>query len=79
MATGGIKFIQHSQSTPSTVWTIVHNFGALPVVEILAYDGTVLKKAYPATLEHVDENTVQITWSQARAGFAMIASEQIVA
>ena len=77
--TGGIKFLAHVQSTPNTVWTINHNFGFKPLVEIQVYDDAVLKKAYPLNLEHVDDNTVVITWTVARTGFATIAGEQVPA
>ena len=75
----GILIHRHVQSTPAITWTIVHNLGTKPLVELFVYDGGGnLQKAWPLTMEHVDDDTVTITWSQGRTGFATLATHQLV-
>jgi len=72
--TGGVKFFQHTQSVAASTWNIFHGFGAKPMVDINVLDGGVVKKAFPLSVVHIDENNVQVTWSSARAGTASLAS-----
>jgi hypothetical protein len=73
---GGVKFWQYEQTTPATTWSIYHAFDQKPLVDILVNDGGVLKKAFPLSMIHVDNNNIQITWTAARAGIVSFASTQ---
>lgn len=75
----GILVYRHTQSTPSITWTIVHNLGTKPLVELFVYDSNGdLQKAWPLAMEHSDDDTVVVTWSQGRTGFATLATHQLV-
>jgi len=75
LSAGGIQFLVHKQTTPAATWTIVHNFGKKPVLEVRAFDGPTMLKAYPLMVDHTDENTVTVTWSQAYTGEVTLAAE----
>ena len=75
---GGVQFYQHTQSTASSTWTINHNFGTIPLVDVNVWDGGILKKAFPQSVTHVNENSISITWSVPRTGYASVAAKQIV-
>jgi hypothetical protein len=72
--TGGVKFFQHTQSTPAVTWNVFHGFGSKPMVDVNVLDGGVVKKAFPLSIVHVDNDNVQITWSAARTGIVSLAS-----
>lgn len=74
MSMPGINFFQYNQSSPSSVWNIYHGMGAHPLVETNVYVNGVLEKAFPVSIQHLDENNVRITWSSSRTGFATLAS-----
>jgi hypothetical protein len=71
---GGVRFFQFTQSAPATTWTIYHAFGSKPLVELNVDDSGTVKKAYPLSIEHTDDNTVTVTWSTARTGRASLAT-----
>lgn len=78
LSTGGVKFLEHSQTVASATWVITHNFGARPVTETIVYVSGVLQKAFPLWIDHTDENTVTISWSEPRTGFATLLGDQSV-
>ncbi len=63
-----IGIYQHIQTTPSTVWTIEHNLGVQPIHDIWVIDGGVYSKIYPANVVHIDDNTLQLTFSSPQTG-----------
>lgn len=75
----GILVYRHTQSAPAQTWTIVHNLGTKPLVELFVNDGNGdLQKAWPLGLEHVNDDTVVVTWSINRTGYATLATHQLV-
>lgn len=75
----GILIYRHVQSSPSLTWTIVHNLGTKPLVELFVYDDDgVLQKAWPLGMQHDDDDTVTVTWSRGRTGYATLATHQLV-
>ena len=74
----GVMIYRFTQSAPQITWTIVHNLGSKPMVELFVNDDGVLKKAWPLSMEHVDDDTVVVTWSQGRSGQATLATHQLV-
>jgi len=68
---------RHTQSTPAATWTIVHNLGAnggqgIPAVDVLVTNNGVVTKMMPEQITRVDNNTVTVTFSTARAGTATV-------
>lgn len=63
----------HNQSTPNTTWTIVHNLNiAYPAVDCWIQDGSSIVKIIPESVQIVDNQTVVVTFSTARAGTACV-------
>lgn len=63
---------RHNQDTPALTWTITHGQKTYPAVDVyIDVDGTV-QKILPNSVTYVDENTVSVSFSQARAGFATV-------
>ena len=63
----------HQQISPSNNWIIEHNFGKIPSVSI--FEGTELNVTNPAVfgqITHLDLNTVQVEFSKAIYGFAIL-------
>ena len=59
----GVNF---SQDTPSTVWTINHGLGFRPIVQACDPTGNVIV----AAIHHVDLDTCQVIFNNARVGTA---------
>lgn len=74
ITTGGIKFLQFEQNTPSSVWTIFHGFGTKPLVDVNVILNGVVTKAFPMAIIHDDDNNVTISWSSPYKGIASLAS-----
>ena len=65
----------HTQTDASTLWTIVHNLGSYPIVDVYTTaDDASVQKILPAGVSYVDANTVQVTFTSARAGFATVVA-----
>lgn len=52
------------QSSPQTIWTIVHNLGKNPSISVVDSSGNVVEGSY----QYIDVNTIQITFSAAFSG-----------
>jgi len=59
----------HEQANPSTVWTIVHNLGALPDVIVFDTAGSEVEGA----VDNPDFNTTILTFSAAFGGSARLS------
>ncbi len=67
---GGYDF---TQTTPATVWTIVHNLNLTsPVVDCWVDVSGSMTKIIPSSVIVVDATTVQITFTTAYAGDAYV-------
>lgn len=64
---------QHVQDVPAITWTIVHNLFDYPVIDVFMTVNGALVKIVPTTITHVDNKTATVTFSQARAGVAMVS------
>jgi hypothetical protein len=61
----------YTQSPGSTTWTIVHGLNTrIPLVDV--YDSS-YNQLIPAGVVSIDPNTIQITFSTAQAGYAIIS------
>jgi hypothetical protein len=72
----GVQVYKHTQSVAATTWTVQHNFGEMPAIDIYISVNGIYQKAMPLSLEHTDLNTTVITWSAARTGMVNATAEQ---
>jgi hypothetical protein len=54
----------HTQSTPSDLWTVNHNLGYRPVIEVLSDGGLVVE----ASVAHISNNQSQISFNTVQTG-----------
>jgi hypothetical protein len=66
---GSGEVYNHTQSSPDTLWTINHNLGRRPVVELRTVGGVVMV----GNITHVSTNQVQVSFATAIAGTALLA------
>lgn len=59
---------EHTQNSPATDWTIAHNLGYRPVVEVRTSGGVVRQ----AGIQHLSENVVTISFLTAATGTARL-------
>lgn len=59
----------HDQMTPATVWSITHNLGFLPNVTAFDSAGTEII----GHIDHINQNSVTITFSSSNAGKAYLS------
>lgn len=64
----GGSYYEHTQSTPSTTWTINHNLGYRPSVELRTTGG----QEFDADIQHPTVNQVVVTLNTALAGYARL-------
>lgn len=68
-----IRGYRHTQSTPSTIWTINHNLGlSYPIVDVFYNNNGTMTKILPSSVEVLNVNTVQLTFTSAIAGEAEV-------
>ncbi len=72
-----MQIYTHSQSTPSTTWTINHNLGCKPVFDVWVDEVGGRQKIFPASVVHVSDNTMLLGFSLARTGTARLAGVQL--
>lgn len=66
-APGSGSVYQHTQSTPSASWYITHGLGHYPLVDVVVDNRPGL-----ADVEHVDVNTISVTFPEPTVGFAVM-------
>ena len=64
---------QHVQSTAAAEWVIEHWQGGYPIVDVYVDVSGVLTKIIPQEITYTDANTVTVTFSSARSGYAAVA------
>jgi hypothetical protein len=64
---------EHVQAVESTEWTIIHNMGRLPVIDVYVSSGGETKIIYPALVEVIDEMSCVISFSIPRSGTAILS------
>jgi len=67
-----LKTLNFTQSTPASTWTITHNFGVMPVVDVYAVVGGVKQKIYPQSVVHTSNNVLTVTFSTNMTGGARL-------
>ena len=68
----------HNQSVASTVWSITHNLGCKPVVEVTLDTNNGRVKAFPSKVIHETDNQMKIEFSVARTGVARLVGLVVV-
>lgn len=58
----------HTQVTPSTTWTIEHNLECAPVADVVTTVNGAVHKVLPAAMIYIDENNVELQFSNATTG-----------
>jgi hypothetical protein len=68
-----IGIYHHVQNAAASTWTITHNLGIRPVHDVLVVEGGVSTKILPNNVTHVNDNTLEITFSAPRTGEVRLA------
>jgi hypothetical protein len=68
------KQFEFVQATPALTWTIVHNLGGYPIVDLFVTDPATsqITKIMPISTVYIDNTTIEITFAIARAGTARL-------
>jgi len=74
MTTAVITNYTHNQDVAASTWTINHNLGSKPMVDVLLSINGQLQKVYPLSVTHSSDNTTVITWTAARTGKAILST-----
>lgn len=62
----------HEQTEASTTWTLAHNLGRYPVVDVFVLNGGQIERIIPLAVTYVDSNTCTISFSSAQTGYASV-------
>jgi len=62
----------HTQSVPSTDWTIAHGLGVRPLVSVQVAVGGTIQAILPKAVEYPDDQTVIVRFTSARSGTARL-------
>lgn len=74
MATRPVTFYRHVQESAAATWTIPHGLLSYPIVDVYVdYEGQV-QKILPSAVTYTDANTVTVTFSEPKAGFATVTA-----
>lgn len=65
----GLNKDYYTISSASTTWTVTHNLGIEPVVNVLIDSGGQKVQAFPLAVTHNEaRTTVTVTWTTAKTG-----------
>lgn len=68
-----MKVYQHTQTMPSTAWTINHNMGCKPAFDVTVdLGGGAREKIYPLKAEHVTDNQLILEFSASKSGYVRL-------
>lgn len=65
-------FVVHYQAVPSTIWTIKHNLGYTPKVNVIEHIDGIDRIILPHSVKIVDANTVVVTHTLGLIGTATV-------
>ena len=63
---------QYVQNTPSAVWSINHNLGVYPVVDVVVYYQGAMTKIIPQDIVVIDVNNIEIRFTTPYSGQARL-------
>ena len=65
----GSAFYKHTQTTPSAIWTIVHNLNFEPQTQVFSLGGVKIE----AFIQNLSLTTTQIIFSSPFSGYAILS------
>lgn len=65
-------FHRHTQTAESALWTITHNLGRYPVVDVFVSIDGQLRRIMPSEVTFIDNNMCTVAFSSPRSGFATV-------
>lgn len=68
----GMTTYIHEQQVASSTWTVNHDLGCKPVVEVLVDVDGVRQKIFPLKVKHTSDTVMQITFVSPRTGVARL-------
>lgn len=63
---------QHTQITPSAIWTVVHSLNNYPIVDVMVNENGSLQKIIPKDIKVIDMNICEVHFSTLRTGQARL-------
>lgn len=67
-----LQVYEFTQLTPSSVWSIQHNLGIYPIVDVIINNNGVWTKILPLNIVMIDLNNIEIKFSAPSIGQARI-------
>lgn len=64
---------EHIQSDESAEWTINHQMGRFPVIDVYVTSGGTTKIVFPSKVEVIDDQSCKISFSIPRSGIAILS------
>lgn len=61
-----------TQETAAALWTIKHNLGVYPILDVYVLTNNGVQKIMPGTITYVDKNTCTVSFSTPYSGFALV-------
>jgi len=72
-ATRVLTMYKHVQDTPADVWTIHHNSGGYPIVDVYVLVDDVLNKIIPNAVTYVSPSVCTVSFTTPYSGFAQVS------
>lgn len=63
---------KHVQDSAADTWTIVHNMGNYPIVDVYVMNDGELVKIMPDSVTYIDPMSCSVGFSVPRTGFALV-------
>lgn len=64
---------KHIQASASSTWTIAHNLGMYPAIDVFVDEGAQQQKIIPASISYTNANECVVTFSSNRTGLALVS------
>jgi hypothetical protein len=69
-----MQVYEHTQETPSTIWTVNHNLGGKPAFDVMVDFNGGRQKAFPLKAQHVDDDLLLIEFTVAQSGYVRLVT-----
>lgn len=64
---------EHTQSTATDTWVIVHNLNSYPAVDVFIDYQSTVQKVVPRSIVYTDANTCTVSFASAQTGKATVS------
>lgn len=64
--------MQHVQDQPLATWRIYHEQVGYPVIDVFVTENNTVQKILPSGIVYIDDNTIDVEFSEPRSGFAIM-------